>query len=167
MKTLSILRHAKSSWSFPDVADFDRPLNHRGERAAPFMGQLIASQGLEPTLIISSPAVRAKQTALLAKNAGGLKSQLIFDDRIYEASANGLMQVIFGLDDSIDKAMLVGHNPGLEGLIGTLTGTQIRLPTAGLAVISLDSEWRSVGPSIGVIQAFYRPKEEMEAVQVS
>ena len=72
MKTLYLLRHAKSSWDDPDLADFDRPLNHRGRTAAPFMGETVSRYGLQPDLVLSSPAVRAKETAALMKKAAGL-----------------------------------------------------------------------------------------------
>ena len=121
MKTLFILRHAKSSWSDPDLADFDRPLNDRGERAAQFMGELMADKGFAPDVILSSPAVRARQTALLVKDAGGVLSDLVFDDRIYEASPHSLRQVVSEIADSFPSAMLIGHNPGIEGFIRFLT----------------------------------------------
>src|SRR5580765_7383009 len=137
MKTLFILRHAKSSWSEPDLADFDRPLNGRGTKAAPFMGKLMADRGYVPSVVLSSPAVRAKNTALLVKDAGGFHAELRFDDGIYEASPQGLRSVTSELDDEYASAMLVGHNPGIEGFIRFLTGTTEPMPTAALAIIDL------------------------------
>src|SRR5205807_2626112 len=130
MKTLFILRHAKSSWSEPDLADIERPLNERGRAAAPFMGGLMKRKGFQPSIILSSPAVRAKQTALAVKDAGGLSGELSFDDRIYEASPQGLRQVLSGLDDAYASVMIVGHNPGVEGFIRFLTTKSEPMPTA-------------------------------------
>ena len=163
MKTLFILRHAKSSWSEPDLADFERPLNDRGKRTAPFMGELMLRHGFQPSVILSSPAVRAKQTSLSIKDAGGLSGELRFDDRIYEASPQRLRQVLSELDDAHQSAMIVGHNPGTEGFIRFLTGHLEPMPTAALAVIELNiDEWNAIADDCGELQKIFRPKEEMK-----
>ena len=163
MKTLFILRHAKSSWEDAALADFERPLNERGKRAAAFMGRLMTRKGFAPSVILSSPAVRAKQTAVLVKKAGGFAFELRFDDRIYEASPNGLRQVVSELDDKYASAMLVGHNPGIEGFIRFLTGKPEPMPTAALAVIELDiDKWNKIDDGCGELQKVYRPKDEMK-----
>ncbi|HUF04765.1 MAG TPA: histidine phosphatase family protein [Aridibacter sp.] len=162
MKTLLVLRHAKSSWDFPDLSDFDRPLNKRGEEAAPFMGELISSKGLEPDLIVSSPAKRARTTAQKAAEAGGFEAPVEFDERIYGAGANTLAYIIAGFDDAADTAMIVGHNPGFEDLVAALTGEHSRFPTAALAVIDLDiSIWSETERGKGMLRELYIPKEEM------
>lgn len=162
MKTLFILRHAKSSWSEPDLADFDRPLNERGTKAAPFMGELMARKSFQPSVILSSPAARAKQTALLVKDAGGFGAELKFDDRIYEASPQGLRSVIAELDDKYSSAMLVGHNPGIEGFIRFLTGRIEPMPTAALAVIELEiNKWDEIEDGCGELKRIIRPKDEV------
>ena len=167
MKTLFILRHAKSSWSDPDLADFDRPLNDRGERAAPFMGELMADKGFAPDVILSSPAVRARQTALLVKDAGGFLSDLVFDDRIYEASPHSLRQVVSEIADSFPSAMLIGHNPGIEGFIRFLTAKNEPMPTAALAVMELDIDsWNEVNDGCGELKDIYRPKDEMKSASI-
>ena len=122
MKTLYILRHAKSSWDKPDLADFDRPLNERGMIAAPFMGQVIYDRQYQPEIILSSPAKRSKQTAILVKETGELAARIKYDDRIYEASPQILLQVVADTDNKHESLMLVGHNPGIEGFIRFLTG---------------------------------------------
>jgi phosphohistidine phosphatase len=162
MKTLYLLRHAKSSWDDRDLADFDRPLNNRGLAAAPFMGALIASKSYNPSKIVSSPARRARQTVNLIKESSGVEASIHFDDRVYEASPQGLKQVLSELDDSIGSALIVGHNPGMEGLIQSLTGEIQPMPTAALAVIdiSIDS-WAEMGNGVGTLQAIYRPKDEI------
>lgn len=165
MKTLFILRHAKSSWDDTDLADFDRPLNYRGRKAAPFMGELVARNGFEPAVILSSPAVRAKETALLVKDSGRLSGEMRFDDRIYEASPPGLRQVVSEIDDVYNSAMLVGHNPGIEGFIRYLTGDLQPMPTAALAVIDLRIEkWKEIDDGCGELRAIYRPKDEMRDI---
>lgn len=162
MKTLFLLRHAKSSWKEAGLADFDRPLNERGRRAAPFMGKLVKERGLSPDLIISSPARRARKTAKLFKEAGDFAAGIAFDDRIYEASANTLLYVIGEADNSLDSLMIVGHNPGMEGLVQVLTAESEPMPTAAVAVINLDiDEWKQVRPASGRVAVILRPREEM------
>ncbi|CAN5395909.1 histidine phosphatase family protein [soil metagenome] len=161
MKTLYILRHAKSSWEDPDLADFDRPLNARGLSAAPFMGDLIAAKGYEPSIILCSPAERAKQTAELVTKHAGIGAKIQFDPRVYEASPNALRQVVSEIDDSIDSAMLVGHNPGIEGFIRYLTNEIEAMPTAALAVINTEIDsWGDINAGCGTLTTVYRPKDE-------
>jgi phosphohistidine phosphatase len=168
MKTLLLLRHAKSSWSDPDLADFDRPLNKRGERAAPFMGQFMRARGYVPEIIVSSPAKRAKRTSELAAEAGAFGDIIRFDERIYESSPQTLLEVISALDDSMSIALVVGHNPGMEGALTLLTGEVDRMPTAALAVIDLDVDrWADVGPGSGRLREFIKAKKAMKAAGVS
>lgn len=116
--------------------------------------------GFEPSIILSSPAERAKQTAILFKDAAGFSCELLFDDRIYEASPHTLAQVVSGIDDAHPSAMLVGHNPGIEGFIRFLTGSLESMPTAALAVIDLSNEkWKEISDGCGESQNIYRPKE--------
>jgi phosphohistidine phosphatase len=162
MKTLFILRHAKSSWSEPDLADFDRPLNDRGKAAAPFMGELVRKKGLAPDVIFSSPAVRAKKTAKLFKEGGKFDADIIFDDRIYEASPGTLLYVAAEASDEHMSVMLVGHNPGMEGVVRVLTGHAESMPTAAVAVIDLEIEaWSDIASGIGKLRAIFRPRDEM------
>lgn len=164
MKTLFVCRHAKSSWAEAALADFDRPLNERGLKAAPFMGELMQKKGFCPEIILSSPAVRAGDTAEFLKQGGSLSAKIRFDDRIYEASPPSLRQIVAGLDDSLESAMLVGHNPGIEGFIRLLTGQLEPMPTAALAVIGLNIQnWNSIDGRCGELRALYRPKEEMRS----
>lgn len=168
MKKLFVLRHAKSSWDDSNLADFDRPLNGRGLNAAPFMGELIARKSLMPDLFLSSPAKRASQTAALVKESSGSNAELRFDERIYEASPNTLCQVITEIDDANDSAMIVGHNPGMEGLIRLLTGSSEPMPTAALASIDLNvKSWGEVSAGSGRLVQLIRPKEEMKNLGTS
>ncbi len=162
MKTLFLLRHAKSSWSEPDLADFERPLNGRGKKAAPFMGELMEQNGFVPQIILSSPAMRAKTTAELVRKAGNLIAEILFEHRIYESSPHTLSHVVSVTDDAYDSAMLVGHNPGIEGFIRFLTGDIELMPTAALAVIDLNIDsWSSINDGVGKLNKIFRPKEEM------
>lgn len=166
MKTLFVLRHAKSSWDSPELSDFERPLNERGEEAAPFMGELMKEKNLAPDLIVSSPAERAKQTATLVKNSAEFDAEIRFNERIYEASPLTLIHIISEFDDKFDSAMIVGHNPGLESLVRILSGERHRMPTAALALIELDIEnWSEIAANSGNLREFFIPKEEMENFQ--
>lgn len=162
MKTILLMRHAKSSWTDADLADFDRPLNHRGLRAAPFMGRYIAEHGYLPDAIVCSPAKRARETAELVKANAGFAPDIRFDERIYEASPNTLLQVASELPDDVGSAMLIGHNPGMEGFIRHLTGRIEPMPTAALAVIELDIDsWGKIGHECGRVVEVARPKALM------
>jgi phosphohistidine phosphatase len=163
LKHLFILRHAKSSWDESYLADFDRPLNERGMNAAPFMGEFIAKQQIFPDVFLSSPAKRAMQTAQLVKDSSGFNVPLRFDERVYEASPLSLLQVISEVENSIGSVMLIGHNPGIEGLIRILTGQLEAMPTAALAMIDLDiHKWSDACDGSGVLTAVYRPRELMK-----
>jgi phosphohistidine phosphatase len=163
MKTLFVLRHAKSSWDDPDLADFDRPLNGRGESAAPFMGEVMKRNGFSPDVILSSPAVRARDTAVLVKGGGDLDAEIVHEENIYEASPQALRQIASTIDDRHRSAMIVGHNPGMEGFIRFLTGKLEPMPTAALAVIDLDiASWRDIDSKSGVLRKLIRPKDEMK-----
>jgi len=161
MKTIYILRHAKSSWDNPNLADFERSLNERGLRSAPLIGEIICRNKFQPDLILSSPAQRAKQTAVLVKEAGKIDAEIQFDERIYEASPPQLVQVIAELKTDAESAMLVGHNPGLEGLIRFLTGENQAMPTAALAVIDLQVQnWAEAIANCGNLRTLIRPNDE-------
>lgn len=160
MKTLYLLRHAKSSWKDPGLQDFDRPLNGRGREAAPLVGRLIRKRKLRVELLLSSPAARARQTAALVKESAGLTADLFYDERIYEADAARLLDVVTQASESADALMLVGHNPGMEELLTFLTGEERRMQTAALACVALDVEkWSKVRAQAGRLEWLVRPKE--------
>jgi phosphohistidine phosphatase len=159
MKTLYIMRHAKSSWADAAIADFDRPLNDRGAMAAPLMGQFISEKGVSPSVILSSPAVRARQTARLFRDAGKFTAEIEFVESIYEASEQTLCHIVSEIEDSLERVMLVGHNPGVEGFIGYLTGQIEPMPTGAFAVIELSiGKWLQIDVGCGVLKTVYRPK---------
>jgi phosphohistidine phosphatase len=162
MKRLFIMRHAKSSWDDPRLADIDRPLNERGKRTAPFMGALMRRLNLLPDCIYTSSAKRAQKTARLAADGGAFEPELTVDERIYEASVNTLRQVLAATSSSCSAVMLVGHNPGLEDLIRYLTGAVEPMPTGAVAVIHLDlNDWSHLDAGTGVVNKVYRPRQEM------
>ena len=160
MKTLLLLRHAKSSWKDTSVKDFDRPLNQRGLKAAPAIGRLMRKRKLQPELVLSSPAERARQTTQLVLEAAGLKTEVRYDERIYEASAARLFEIVSQIDEEAGMVMMVGHNPGFEELLETLTGEASSLSTAALACIELDSEkWSKVKAGENRLAWLVKPKE--------
>lgn len=159
MKTIFLLRHAKSSWENSDLSDFDRPLNQRGLEAAPFMGEIIFKNQFQIDKIISSPARRARQTAILVKENANINGEIEYDDRIYEASPPRLLKVISEIDEKYQSAMLVGHNPGMEGLVKSLAGELQPMPTAALAVIDLKiDKWNEIIADCGTLRTLLRPK---------
>ena len=146
MKQLLLLRHAKSSWDETGVSDHDRPLNNRGRRNAPMMGNLIDKEGLVPDLIVSSTATRTSETVDLMVNAIESEVQIVFDEALYHAAPGTLMARIRTTPDSIRTLMLVGHNPGMEELVHQLTGKFESFPTAALAALSIDTDnWSDFG----------------------
>jgi phosphohistidine phosphatase len=160
MKTLYLLRHAKSSWDDPGLKDFDRPLNKRGLKAAPKIGAYMLKEKIRPGIILSSPALRAKQTTTMACERAGLSSLINFDERIYEASVQRLFEIVTGFADEIDTAMMVGHNPGFEELLSALTGESQRMPTAALARINLKIEkWSELTGGCGNLKWVIRAKD--------
>ena len=168
MRTLFVMRHAKSSWAEADLADFDRPLNDRGRRDAPFMGAVMRDNGDTPEIIFSSPALRARETARLVKEGGDLTAEIVFDHRIYEASPQTLKQAVSAIEDKYSSVMLVGHNPGIEGFIRFLTGTLEPMPTAALAIIELKSaSWSAAALGSGRLVKVIRPKDELKSLGTS
>lgn len=143
MKTLLLLRHAKSSRKFPDLSDHDRPLNHQGKRDAPRMGRLLKEKELVPDLVISSTAIRAKDTAI-AKHSG-YKGKMFMFESLYAAEPAAYLTVLRDLADNYRQVLVVGHNPGVEELIEILTGEIHIIPTCTLARIEFDIEkWSAI-----------------------
>jgi phosphohistidine phosphatase len=161
MKLLSILRHAKSSWSDSSLPDHDRPLNKRGLRDAPRMGELIREQGLVPDAILSSTALRARETVLAVAAATGFPDEVCFVRRLYGAGPDDYLEVLTALSDDFEHAMVVGHNPGLEELVTRVVGEPHTLPTAALAVVELPIEsWKGLDSlPQGSLRALWRPRE--------
>lgn len=160
MRTLYLLRHAKSSWNDASLRDFDRPLKERGREAARLIGQHLASEKLNVPLVISSPALRTRETAKIVLERSKLSAEERFDERIYEASLRDLLQVITEISDDKHVVILIGHNPGLEELSAFFTGEGRRMPTCALAKIKLDvASWKDVKAGEGSLEWFITPKE--------
>ena len=142
MKTLTLVRHGKSSWKDTSLSDRDRPLNKRGERDAPEMGRRIVAAGIRPSLIVSSPAVRAWTTAkIIADQIGYPREFLQRDSALYLASVNGILDVIVAQDAGFNNVMLVGHNPGFTDFANYLVpGLTNNIPTAGVVCVELDTD---------------------------
>ena len=160
MRTLYLLRHAKSSWKDASLADFERPLKGRGTEAAEAMGRFLASKKVNLSILISSPSIRTRQTVEIVQREASLGAEPQFDQRIYEASLSTLVQVVSEIPDDKKTAMLVGHNPGMEELLAFLTRENRHMPTCALARISLDSSgWKEVGRSSGKLEWYVTPKD--------
>lgn len=142
MKTLILVRHAKSSWKDPSLADRDRPLNKRGKRDAPEMGRRLAARGGAPDLIVSSPANRALATARIIAAAVGYTAEKIREDeRLYLASPAGILEAIRDLEDGYERVFLFGHNPGLTELVNELSEPAVdNVPTCGVVELRLAAD---------------------------
>lgn len=161
MTTLLILRHAKSSWSNANLSDHERPLNSRGERDAPRMGELLQEQGLVPHLIITSSAERARATAELVAHSCHYQAKIEVTSDLYHADPPAYVARLQKVDDRHQRVLVVGHNPGLEALLKRLTGEAHRLPTAALAHVEMPlATWRELSEtSRGKLKSLWRPKE--------
>ena len=145
MKTLLLLRHAKSSWGEPGLDDHDRPLNKRGAKAAPRMGKLLRDEGLSPDAVLASSAERTQATARAVCEALDYPGDIDVRHSLYLAAPSAYLHAVRELPDEIGRALVVGHNPGLEDLLEALSGHARRLPTAALAVLELPvKHWRDV-----------------------
>jgi len=162
VKTLMIMRHAKSSWSKP-VPDDQRPLNKRGKAAATKMGEVIRERGLLPDLIITSIAKRARSTAKRLIASSGYKGKVVQSATLYFEGVPQHLKTIMQLDDALERVMIVGHNPDLESLLMELTGREERMPTAALAVIDFEvGTWKEIINQRGQLRLLLRPRELME-----
>ena len=145
MKRLLILRHAKSSWADSSIDDWQRPLNDRGERDAPRAGEWLRARDLLPDLIISSDAIRARATAEAAAEAAGLSKAIVLEPSLYHAAPEDVIEVLNAVNDEMRSVLIVGHNPGLEELVGKLAGEAHGMPTAGLFVFDVPiTRWRDL-----------------------
>lgn len=159
MRTLYLLRHAKSSWNDSSLRDYDRPLKGRGRDAAQRIGKHLATEELKAPLLICSPAVRTRETAELVLKSSNLRVDERFDERIYEASLRDLLQVVAEIPDQKRVVILIGHNPGFEELLAFLTGEGRRMPTCALAKIKFDVSWKNIKAGEGNLDWFITPKE--------
>ena len=161
MKTLYLVRHAKSSWKFPELDDFDRPLNKRGKRDAPRMAQRLRKRHVRPDLILSSPAKRARKIAQeMAQTLTTDSSALQYEASLYEASADSLLDRIRTVADSVATLMIVGHNPELTTLTNQLVAHNIdNVVTSGVVAITFPiKQWVAVEEQGGELRWYDYPK---------
>ena len=161
MKVIYLIRHAKSDWNNVNLTDFNRPLNKRGKRNAPFMGQKLNELTPSLDLIIASPAKRALQTVkAICKEINYNESEIRFDESVYHSSFQNLNSIINDLDNSINTIALVGHNPGLTNFSNYLTNNYIdNIVTCGIVKIEFDIDnWNEIIEGLGTKVFYIYPK---------
>jgi phosphohistidine phosphatase len=160
MKTLILMRHAKSSWDNPSQLDHDRPLNKRGRKNAPDMGHRLAEHGVRPDTIVSSSAVRAESTARMVIEAAEWTSPLVIREELYHAGRGAWLSVLNELTGNVVIAF--GHNPGISDFTNCLTHAGVALPTAAAAFIDLDiAQWSELSLTTpGTLLDLWTPKDE-------
>jgi len=167
MKTLYLLRHAKSDWHDPALSDFERPLNARGHKAARAMGRELNKRGLAADRILASPAARVVETLEGLAEGYGARMGVDYDQRLYLASVETLLDFVRESDEGTARLLIAGHNPGMEQLALLLAGggalrdeVAVKYPTGALAQVSLPvARWRDVGQGCGTIALFLRPRD--------
>lgn len=165
-RRLSLLRHAKSSWKDTGLDDFDRPLNSRGKHDAPMMGRRLLERGARPSLIITSPAKRARSTAKKIANSLNYPQEFLQSDKdLYLAGPEQILAVIARQDDQFHDIMVVGHNPGLTELASRLSGRYIdNVPTTGVVCLETEAEsWTELAESRCNLLYFDYPKARGES----
>ncbi len=165
MKTLYLIRHAKSDWSDPLLNDFDRPLNKRGKRDAPLMGNSLAKADIFPDLILSSPAVRALMTAVeIAKQISYESDLIIYNEALYAANCDAIRDVVASIPSTCQTLFLIGHNPGLTEFAEYISGHTIEnIPTCGIISVKLkEDDWNSIGKDSARFVSFDYPKKHKE-----
>lgn len=165
MKTLLLMRHAKSSWKDSKLPDHERPLNKRGYRDAPEMGKLLFKAELVPQLILCSSATRARLTAEAVAEQCNFSGEINYLDSFYLAEPETYLKGLQDLPDELERVMIIGHNPGLEGLLQILCRQVESLPTASIAYLALPiKHWGELnGSVVGELIQLWRPRELKEA----
>ena len=162
MKTIYLVRHAKSSWKYPNLDDFERPLNKRGRKSALIMGESLNKLQVAPDLVISSPANRAAMTARIIANAINYPLEKIqYNEIIYLSGENALIHVIKNINDGAKEAMLIGHNPGFTDLANYISDQRIsNIPTCGVFCVDFNIlSWGKIGEHSGKLKFFEFPKK--------
>jgi phosphohistidine phosphatase len=169
MLTLYLLRHAKSSWSNPALPDEERPLATRGVTDAPLMGRAMAERGIDPELVLCSPARRTRDTLALVLPELRVEPKVVYEDALYHAAPEMMLELLHGLQPGANRVMMVGHNPEIQAFALDLIGSgpkhfrdrlQSKFPTAGLAAINFTSGlWKSVTVNSGTLSLFLSPKD--------
>ena len=161
MKKLFLIRHAKSDWSDNTLKDFDRGLNARGLKDAPFMGKILKNKNIIPDLIISSPALRTKLTIEILLKEMTLEQEIIYDESIYEAPFMNLKKVVDMIDEQFNIVFLVGHNPGLCDFTNSLCNESFEnIPTCGIVEVDFNTNfWSDISKENSKLISFEYPKK--------
>ncbi len=165
-RELLILRHAKSAWDTDAATDFERPLAKRGKKASPRVGRFLFQQGLVPDFVVSSPAMRARQTVIAVCGQMGISpDQISWDDRIYGGWTTSLVSVLTDCPNDTRRVLIAGHNPGLETLLQYLCHHRVSipadgklLPTAAVAHLQIDSEWSNLDSGVARLLSITRSR---------
>lgn len=171
MKRIFLLRHLKSSWDFPELDDYDRPLNERGDRSGPLMARHLAAHAVRPDVVLCSSSRRTRQTLdHMVESLDGVP--VIFERRLYEATGSQLLKRLRELPHEVESALLIAHNPGLHKLATALTEKEVpdtvsgladlrdKFPTGTLATLTAPLEdWADLEPGLCRLRAFVRPKD--------
>jgi phosphohistidine phosphatase len=159
MKSLLLMRHAKSDWAAPHQGDHERPLNERGVRSARIVGRFLAGQGQAPHYVFSSTAVRARTTAELALEAGGWAADIVLESDLYSSGPDGVIGVV-STAPAVERLLVVGHQPTWSLLVFELTGAGVDMKTATVAVIELDiAGWPDISGPRGVLADVINPRD--------
>ncbi len=165
MKRLYLVRHAKSSWELSGLSDRDRPLNKRGKRDAPFMGQRLKKYAVCPDFMLSSPAKRALKTAkIIAEEISCPKKNIVINETLYSHGTRTILDVIRSVDDAHESLMIFGHNPDFTELAELLSDYQVNnIPTCGIFCIDFKANsWQEVDMGKGVFSFFDYPKKHQK-----
>jgi phosphohistidine phosphatase len=159
MRTLLVMRHAKSDWNADYERDHERPLNQRGVHSARLMGRVLAGRGLVPGQVITSTAVRARSTAALANEGGGWEADIVLDPNLYGTGPDEAIEAASRVAD-VDRLMLVGHQPTWSNLVSKLTGARVEMKTATVAMVELDiATWGDIPGEHGRLAAVFQPRD--------
>jgi phosphohistidine phosphatase len=166
MRRLYLLRHAKSSWDDPALADHDRPLAPRGRRASKAIGGHLRREGIAPSLVLCSSSTRTRETLTLIAPSLGEGTDVQIKSELYAASAEDLLGALREVPDEVESAMLIGHNPGIQDLTLSLAASGAEMarvrrkyPTAALATLDVEGSWRELAPDAAELTSFVKPKE--------
>lgn len=162
MKTLILMRHAKSSWKHPELKDHERGLNKRGKKDAPRMGKLLVDNELVPQRILTSTAVRSRETVEAVVDIMHYTGEVSYLDSLYMAEPEIYLELLSLMPEDLERILVIGHNPGLEGLLQILSGRVESLPTAAVAYLSLPiHSWKEIRKheEIGELVALWSPRE--------
>ncbi|WP_340562622.1 SixA phosphatase family protein [Streptomyces sp. GSL17-111] len=163
-RRMVLLRHAKADW--PEVPDHERPLAERGRKDAPLAGGWLASQGISPELTLCSTAARTRETWKLLVPQLPKRPRTVYEERLYDASPGEIIAVVNEVPDDVRELLVIGHNPGMQGLAEVLTGSaepeargrmERGFPTSAMAVLTVEGSWKSVEPGAGRLVDFWAP----------